>query len=371
MERIRKRTGRASFKAMIALVLVAGAGIAALTLGGGSERSEKRVTQRPASRGAPPLRFFAPTSFWNAPLPSDAPLDPASDRLAAGVAAHVVVEKEQRIGPWIQTDESSTPLYRVEPDVPKQRVKLDAGPWAAALQSVLDQGVPIPDGAKPAAGSDAHMTIYQPSTDRLWEFWRAARRADGWHASWGGAMQKVSKSPGYYTSAAWPGRAAPNWGSTATSLPVVGGTILIDELRRGVIPHALAIDIPEARKGEFAWPAQRSDGAGPSTEMPEGAHLRIDPKVDLDSLQLSPAGRVIAEAAQRYGMVVRDLTGHATAFYAEDPSPTGSNPYEGSGGLFGGKLPSEVLEGFPWDRLQVMKMTLCRRMPCTLAAGAR
>lgn len=350
-------------RALTATLLLAGGIAATLALGGCGGGSGKRADK---GAQAPPVHLFAPTSFWNAPLPRDAPVDPASSQLVAGLAAHVDAERRQRIGPWIQTDESSTPLYQVGADVPKQPVKLDAGPWAASLQAVLNEGVPIPAGAKPAAGSDAHMTIYQPSTDRLWEFWRAARRPDGWHASWGGAMQNVSKNPGYYTPAAWPGRAAPNWGSTATSLPVIGGTILIDELRRGVIPHALAMDIPDARKGEFAWPAQRSDGAGPPTAMPEGARLRIDPAVDLDRLGLSPAGRVIAEAAQRYGIVIRDRTNHATAFYAEDPSPTGTDPYPE---LFGGKPPSEVLAGFPWTRLQVMKMTLCRRMPC-LRGGA-
>ena len=353
-------------RALTAFALLASGALAMLTLGGCGGGSGKRAA-KPGETA--PVHLFAATSFWNAPLPRDAPVDPASKQLVAGLAGHVALERQQRIGPWIQTDESSTPLYRVGADVPTQRVKLDAGPWAASLQAVLDQGVPIPADAKPAAGSDAHMTIYQPSSDRLWEFWRAARRPDGWHASWGGAIQHVSKDPGYYTPAAWPGRAAANWGSTATSLPVVGGTILIDELRRGVIPHALAMDIPDARKGEFAWPAQRSDGAAPPTAMPEGARLRIDPSVDLDRLGLAPAGRAIAEAAQRYGIVIRDRTSHATAFYAEDPSPTGGNPYAGPDGLFGGKPASEVLAGFPWDRLQVMKTTLCRRMPC-LRAGA-
>ncbi len=32
----------------------------------------------PWSTAAESFRFFAPTSFWNAPLPNNAPLDPAS-----------------------------------------------------------------------------------------------------------------------------------------------------------------------------------------------------------------------------------------------------------------------------------------------------
>src|ERR671921_443276 len=104
-----------------------------------------------------------------------------------------------------------------------------AGAGARQFQAALDEGVPIPARAKPAPGTDGHMTVYQPSTDRLWEFWRAVQRPDGWHASWGGAMKRVSRSPGYYTDRSWPGRSGFNWGSTATSLPVAGGTITMRE----------------------------------------------------------------------------------------------------------------------------------------------
>ena len=71
----------------------------------------------------------------------------------------------------------------------------------------------------------------------------------------------MSKSPGYYTAAAWPG-AKRNWGATASSLPVIGGTMLLDELEQGSFDHALAINLPAPRADVFAWPAQRTDGTG-------------------------------------------------------------------------------------------------------------
>jgi hypothetical protein len=176
-------------------------------------------------------------------------------------------------------------------------------------------------------------------------------------------MRNVSSNPGYYTPAAWPG-AQPNWGATATSLPIVGGTVLINELKRGEIPHALALDVPDARQRVFAWPAQRTDGTGGPELLPEGARLRLDRAVDVESLGLSPTARALAKAAQDYGIVVRDRTHHATAFYVEDPAPTGRDPYSGPDGLFGGKQPRAVLDNFPWDRLQVLKMSTCQQAPC-------
>ncbi len=179
--------------------------------------------------------------------------------------------------------------------------------------------MPLPRTAKPAPGADRHLTVWQPSTDRLWEFFGARHAANGWHAQWGGAIRRVSKSPGYYTRAAWPG-ATPNWGATASSLPVIGGTMLLDELKTGRIDHALAINLPAPRAGIFSWPAQRTDGTGPPTALPEGAHLRLDPTVDVSTLHLPKLTRMIARAAQRYGLVVRDQTHHGISLFGEVPT---------------------------------------------------
>ena len=46
---------------------------------------------------------------------------------------------------------------------------------ASGLQKAYNR-VPISPNARPAAGSDGHMTVWQPSTDKLWEFWQARKR---------------------------------------------------------------------------------------------------------------------------------------------------------------------------------------------------
>jgi hypothetical protein len=318
-------------------------------------------------------RLFAATSVWNAPLADSAALDATSSSRMPAFKAEIASEVTRGVGPWISETSYSTPLYTVPAGQLRVRVKLDTGSWGASLQSVLDRGVPIPRSARPAKGTDGHLTVWQPSTDTLWDFWKAVKRPDGWHASWGGAMRHVSRSPGYYTDSAWAGlpRAQGwNWGSTATSLPVIAGTILIDELRRGRIDHALAVDIPDVCARMFSWPAQRTDGGdGSPTCLPEGAHLRLDPDLDLSTLKLPPITRTLARAAQRYGIIVRDRTNHAVGFYAEDPTPMGSDPYAGPNGFYGGLRPWQFLPQFPWGRLQLLKMTPCARAPCLPAGG--
>jgi hypothetical protein len=130
----------------------------------------------------------------------------------------------------------------------------------------------------------------------------------------------------------------------------------IGELQSGHIDHALAIAIPNASKAQFAFPAQRTDGTSPDSQaIPEGTRFRLDPKLDVKALHLPRVVEIMAQAAQRYGIIVRDKTLHAIGFYAEDPSPLGTNPYTS---LFGGKSPGELLQSFPWSHLQAVQSEL-------------
>jgi hypothetical protein len=339
-----------------------GAALAAILVvlsvaGCGSSDSSDSGAEFACSHG----RLFASDSVWNACLPEDAPTDPESEELVGALVEEVETEQEAGTGPFIQTDSFSTPLYVVHGDEPVVRVALSGppAPWREGLQQAFER-VPIPREARPAAGSDAHLTVWQPSRDRLWEFWQAREDAGDWKASWGGAIRRVSRSPGYYDERSWPGLSEPHWGASASSLPVVGGTILIRELRAGRIDHALALGLPAPRADWFAWPAQRTDGTGSPSTLPEGAHLRLDPDLDLESLDLPRTTLIMARAAQQHGIIVRDQTGVAIGFYAEDPAPTGDDPYQGPEGFFQGESPTRLLENFPWDRLEVLRMRLCQ-----------
>ena len=298
------------------------------------------LTSAPAATRTADARPFAPTSVWNAPLADNAPLDAKSGAYVKRL--HYLL---RRYDPYVNSTRYSTPVYTVPADQRMVRVQLDNS--HADLREAFER-VPIPRGAEPAAGSDRHMVVWQPSTDTMWEFWRARRAWDGWHARYGGRMKDVSTNPGYHTE-------NPKWGATATSLPLLGGLMRLDELEAGRINHALAIGLPEAKLRAWSWPAQRTDGdsTNPSA-IPQGARFRIDPKLDLDSIPMSPLVRAMAVAAQRYGIIVRDGAG-AVTFYAEDPSPTGENPFLGRTGLFGGRYITHALREFPWQHLQVLR----------------
>ena len=298
-------------------------------------------------------RPFARTSFWNARLADDAPLDEKS-RDYVNRLRYLLGRWE----PYVNTTRYSTPVYTVPADQKTVRVELDN--VHRDLQAAFER-VPLPRRARPAAGTDGHLVVWQPATDTMWEFWRMRRRADGWHAAYGGRMTNVSESPGHFRAITTSrGRFLEHhrWGATATSLPLLGGLMRIDELKAGRIDHGLAIALPEIRAGVYSWPAQRTDGRSDHRNaIPQGARFRIDPALDLSQIPMSPMVRMMAVAAQRYGIVVRDGAG-AITFYAEDPTSTRRNPFLGPNGLFGGRYISEALRTFPWEHLQVLKTEL-------------
>jgi hypothetical protein len=301
-------------------------------------------------------RFFSSTSFWNTVVDPEAPLDPRSAELMAVFREEIAGEDTAGEAPSLNTSRWSVPVYRVGSDQPTVRVKLDDSSRSPALQAAWS-AVPLPPAAHPAAGTDRHLVVWQPSSDRLWEFWRMSDPSSGWRAAWGGAMEQESSDPGVYGPAAWRG-ATRSWGASASSLSIAGGLITFADLESGRIEHALAMAYPDVRAGIYSLPAHRTDGiVANGSVLPEGAHLRLDPKLDLAALDLPPLTRMIAEAAQRYGIFLRSRAGHVV-LYGQDPTPLGDDPYLGPGGYFAGLSSEEILAPFPWDHLQLLKMSL-------------
>lgn len=298
---------------------------------------------------APDKTIFAPTSFWYKPIPADAPLHPNS----ANFVAEFLRQKKAYYGTVsINTTAYASPVYVVGPDVkPVQVTEWDCQHKGYTDKSLAAQwqAVPIPPYAEQATGTDAEMTIYQPSSDTIWEFWQTRKVNGQWQACWGGRMQRVSKNEGIWQNP---------YGTTATGLPFLGGQITAAEMKSGVINHALGIALVDAEKWSIrSWPANRSDGYNPKNEpnrIPEGLRFRLDPKVNVDALKMHPIGKAIAKAAQKYGFVVWDKAG-AITLRAENPkSFTQAGQPDPYPALFNGTPAYAILNNFPWDKLQFL-----------------
>jgi hypothetical protein len=344
----------------IAFCLLVATVLLAAGCGGGTDDRADAQTHPGGIAEKQPFRFFSPTSVWNRELPADAPIDPRSASIMGAFDAEVEREIAAKTGPWIDTTAYSVPIYRVPAGQPTVRVALSA---ASRGLAAAFRAVPLPPKARPAKGSDGHLVVWQPATDRLWEFWRLVEGPGGWSASWGGAMRDVRESPGFYGPSSYPG-ATRWWGASASSLSIAGGLITLEDLEDGVINHALAFSVPNVRAGVFVPPAQRTDGSTRSTTaLPEGAHLRLDPSLDLKALDLPRLTLMMARAAQRYGIVIRDGSPNVASFYAQDPTPTGTEPYAGPDGWLEGKYPSQLLASFPWWHLELLRMKVRRVDP--------
>lgn len=290
---------------------------------------------------------FGDRSVWRQDV-SRAPLNPQSAALVANVDRQV---RDNWGGTAaFNVDNFTTSFFTAAADQPTVDVSFDdcqkKGYTPEGLEGPAGQfaGVPIPDEAVPAKGTDAQLTVYQPSTDRLWEFWQA-RQVDGrWQACWGGRIDDASTSPGFFSG---------GFGSAATGLAVSGGTIRVDDVRSGSIEHAIGLQVISPRTPDvISWPAQRSDGwSKDPTAVPEGLRLRLDPAVDVDSLHLTPIATMIAKAAQRYGFIVTDKSGSVSVAAETGSATAGSDPWPS---MMRGVPHYSILTGFPWDRLQAL-----------------
>ena len=291
-------------------------------------------------------RPFSPSSFWNAPLPAYTPIDPRSQAYSAEIKQQIA---DYYGNATINTKNYSAPVYTVDSSVPAVQVKFlncQNKTWVDPKFLEMVSAVPIPDNAIPASGTDSEMVIWQPSTDQVWELWKATKKTDGWYACWGGRIQNASTSNGVFQK---------NYGVAATGLSLLGGMMRIEELQAGEINHALDFSIVRPKKSTYSWPANRTDGWGTNeNDIPEGQRFRLDPDLNVDSLNISPTAKVMAKAIQKYGMILRDKSGSVN-FYAENPSPMmaegAPNPYTA---IFGGRPAYSILDHFPWDSLQAL-----------------
>lgn len=300
---------------------------------------------------ANPATIFAPTSFWYTPLPADVPLHPNS----ANFVAEFVRQKKAYYGTVsINLTAYASPVYVADPNTATVRVT----EWDCQKKGFSDpklaeewKAVPIPEHAEPADGTDAEMTVYQPSSDTLWEFWQARKVSGQWQACWGGCMRNVSKNPGIWQKP---------YGTTATGLPFLGGQITAEELQRGEIRHVLGIALVDTEKWSVvSYPANRSDGYNPKdapNRIPEGLRFRLDPTVDVGALKMHPVGKTIAKAAQKYGFVVWDKAGAITLRAQNPKSYTKLGQPDPYPALFNGTPVYAILNGFPWERLQFLPM---------------
>lgn len=280
-------------------------GLTGVAGGWGVVSHSLRAPDGPPPASEPDERAFSADSWWNTPLPADAPEDSDS---AAFLEYLRTGSEESGQGcltlagagdnPWGQptfTSRPSDPEYDVEVSAPVSLPELD--------------NVRIPRSAQPADTSDGAMTLYDPERGYVMMFTRLEydEDDDSWSAL--GATVTYLDSNGLHADTGLSddprnqGSHRGNNGATAA--------VLWDEVREGEIRHVLKMAAGPEVSDEYVFPMVGSDGdsdAAPGIP-PQGLRLRIKPSVDLKELDLDPQALVIARALQRYGTYIGDSGG--------------------------------------------------------------
>jgi len=275
-------------------------------------------------------RPFSSSSFWNTPIASNAPSAAANAGLIQYFAAHAT-NPSLSIGDW------SVPVSEAQPTDSVFTVPCLV--YACTLGAF--GGIPIPETAHASGSSDGHLAVYEPSTNREWDFYEASYSNGSWTAAAGAAVSTTGD--GVAPAATGAGDAA--------NLPLLGGLIRPEEILQGHIDHALVFGLPGIGAGAPVCPAtHNAQTSSDPNALREGMHVQLDPTIDVNSLPIPSYAKVIARAMQVYGMYLRDNAG-SLGVYGEDPVGRGYNPWPS---VLGTSSQYPGLAGIPWSRFRVV-----------------
>jgi hypothetical protein len=198
------------------------------------------------------------------------------------------------------------PYVVVPPDQPMVPIELteyadesDPGPYPVPLDA------PVEGGAQ--SDGDRHVLVVQQGTCQLYELGVARRTAAGWTASVGARfdLNTGALRPLTWTSA------------DAAGLPILPGLVRYDEVAAGAVRHAIRVTFSQTQRG-FILPATHFASSRTDPDLPPmGMRLRLSAGFDIGSL--TGQSRIIAQAMQRYGLIVAD--NGSNWFFQGAPNP--------------------------------------------------
>jgi hypothetical protein len=305
-------------------------------------RSDVPAGATPQPVPSAPYRAFTDDSWWNTPLPRDAPLDPHGDeildylRTADESGRGCLTLAGAQDGPWGQ------PIYWSEPSDPTYDVQ---GVLGDDRPPELDR-LRIPDGARAADNNDGSMTLYDLDRGYVVALTDAhyRERSDKWRAS--GATVTYLDSNGLHVGTGRsddPRNRGTHRGNNGATMAV-----MLDEVRAGEVRHVVKVASGPELSDRAVFPMIGSDGdylGNDPAVPPQGLRFRIRDDVVLSDVVDHPEALVIAEGLQRYGFYLGD-SGGTTALKLENTKA------EGEGQLW--NVSADALCGLPftpeyWD----------------------
>lgn len=315
-----------------------------------AQRSSCRT--KPASTRKRPTcvtgRWYHGTSVWNKPIPANPPISPQSSSLISAFTNKWCL-KAACLGPtmvsvpavWVAS--SRTKLVTVQINYP--RCKAD------------HVRAPIPAHAVPDGPPEGSTTVMVSDTGVEWDFFKLTRPG----------QTPLSSGPTCEPTQDWAAtrvaRARTGWRGSGTFMgsPRASGTLYGTGLIRprdtkrapgATWDHAVALAYPGTLARVHPWPAVRTDGrcTDPTSCIPEGGRLQLDPSVDCGTWPSLTATwqRQLCRTLQRYGLIIVDT---GSALLVQHPVSLGSYVYPWAPGW--GTLPVDLaarLRVIDWTR---------------------
>jgi len=253
--------------------------VAVLAAGGGAARA-LRVP------GAPKCTAFPKTNPWNRRV-DRLPVARNSAAIIGSIGTGTGLHADFGSGLW-EGSPIGIPFDVVTHKTPRTRVGFE---YADESDRV---GYPIPKGVHVEGGSDHHALLLDRDACRLYELGGLQRSGGGWHG-WAGATWNLRSNrvrPAGWTSA------------DAAGLPILPGLARFDEVRRGVIDHALRFTVDRSRRA-YVYPARHYASSLTDPNLPPMG-LRVRLKASFDVRPFPRQARIVLTALRRYGMLVAD-----------------------------------------------------------------
>jgi hypothetical protein len=249
------------------------------------------------------MQVFPADNPWNADV-SQWKLHPDSDAIVASIGkdkplrynpdmAYVLVPPTQEkidLAIVEYPDESDKGPYPIPDNTPIEG-------WPAAYRrDAAVKGLTLQDVQrdKLGMGGDRHAIIVDPHHGVLYEFYQMKRTDRGWQSSCAAIFDLKSNKlrPDGWTSA------------DAAGLPIFPAVIRYEELKSGMVNHAMRVTVRNTRRAYVA-PATHYASRKTDPHLPRmGERLRL--KADYDISGFSPPVQAILKGLKKHGMFVAD-----------------------------------------------------------------
>ncbi len=258
------------------------------------------------------LEVFPENNPWNLVV-SDWPLHPKSKAIVASIGA----DKPLRYNPDMGFILAPPDQKKVDVKVLVYPAESDKGPFPVP-DAIPIEGWPVVFAGKNLTlddvqrnklneNSDRHALVVDPTNRMLYEFYQLQKTNGGWQATQASIFDLKSNK-----------MRPEEWTSTdAAGLPVFPSVVRYDELKRGIVEHAMRVTVTKSRKA-YVYPARHFASPHTDQNLPRmGERLRLRQEFDISAF--SPECQAILKGLKKYGMFVADNGLDWTISVAPDP----------------------------------------------------